>query len=564
MATRLRAPSRTASSVCGSRAADRSQKCSTPETIAVRVGQSFATQGRVRNGKVDRYPWAGKYTTSAQAEGAIEGTARQYEVASAYATAFAFSRFGLAASTESPSPNADATAFFDASSIERISVPERAEQRRRLSEAPCPPPAAAASPPPVVVALPPAASIPAGAALPPAAALSPASSPPAVAASPPPAVAASPPPAPPAVEPCEIGSPMYCSGNRVSNADFKKVDGSNPTTIEECAALFLANTPASCGTDLVMKASDGTCGCCPPSNDASNARALNGWTLFTASPCLPPPPPGPPAPIPPSPLPPAISPPPTPPPHPPRLPPAAPPRAAAQCVAWEPFNECGIDFVTMRLSATTTWLNVTELCIKGYWTGFNEGRKGFTGTAEPGEREGGQFSDGVEGWAGGAYNTGEFVNTDPPPYHNGGCCGVIHIGSSTPNSKTMDCINHAGIPYDCTNCKQVGRLVPDMIGIDTFAISSSNGRVTVRKTSGVSWGGNMFVHCDGDPGPCAEPPPVCEGQPKFWDPPGQAFPAGLKNPYECYGTWSNGTLCQARVQNNAGSTCGLRPAARKA
>ena len=122
MATRLRAPSPTASSVCGSRAADRSQKCSTPETIAVRVGQSFATQGRVRNGKVDRYPWAGKYTTSAQAEGAIEGTARQYEVASAYATAFAFSRFGLAGSTESPSPNADATAFFDASSIERIPV----------------------------------------------------------------------------------------------------------------------------------------------------------------------------------------------------------------------------------------------------------------------------------------------------------------------------------------------------------------------------------------------------------------------------------------------------------
>ena len=200
------------------------------------------------------------------AEGAIEGTASQYEVASPYATSFAFSRFGAAAIAGPP--HETVAAAVDASSTERVAVPELAEQRRRLSEAaPCPPPAPAPRPARVE--------------------------------------AASPPPAPAAVEPCEIGSPMYCSGSRVPNADFENADGSNPATIEECATLYLASTPNACGTHLVMKSSDGSCGCCPPSNDASSSRALSGWTLFTASPCLPPPPPGPPAPTPPSPLPPA-------------------------------------------------------------------------------------------------------------------------------------------------------------------------------------------------------------------------------------------------------------------
>ena len=42
---------------------------------------------------MDEYPPAGSITTSALAEGAIEGAASDYEVASAYSTGFAFSRF---------------------------------------------------------------------------------------------------------------------------------------------------------------------------------------------------------------------------------------------------------------------------------------------------------------------------------------------------------------------------------------------------------------------------------------------------------------------------------------
>ena len=42
---------------------------------------------------MDEYPPAGSITTSALAEGAIEGAASDYEVASAYSTDFAFSRF---------------------------------------------------------------------------------------------------------------------------------------------------------------------------------------------------------------------------------------------------------------------------------------------------------------------------------------------------------------------------------------------------------------------------------------------------------------------------------------
>ena len=56
------------------------------------IGQSFSSSGP-RNGKRDLYPAAGRFATSAMAEGAIEGTAAMYEVASRYATNFAFSRF---------------------------------------------------------------------------------------------------------------------------------------------------------------------------------------------------------------------------------------------------------------------------------------------------------------------------------------------------------------------------------------------------------------------------------------------------------------------------------------
>jgi hypothetical protein len=60
------------------------------------VGQSFDGDDKPRNGKVDVYPdrhIAGEFTTTAMAEGAIEGKASQYEMSSKYATVFAFSRF---------------------------------------------------------------------------------------------------------------------------------------------------------------------------------------------------------------------------------------------------------------------------------------------------------------------------------------------------------------------------------------------------------------------------------------------------------------------------------------
>ena len=108
------------------------------------LGQSFATPGLKRIGKKDIYPWKGFFTTSAQAEGAIEGAADDYEVASAHSTDFAFSRFdGSKVAAPSSTHTADA---IDASSIERVADAEF--QRRRLSEAPCPPPASQVPPPP--------------------------------------------------------------------------------------------------------------------------------------------------------------------------------------------------------------------------------------------------------------------------------------------------------------------------------------------------------------------------------------------------------------------------------
>jgi len=46
--------------------------------------------------QVDVYPEEGRFTTSAMAEGSIEGDAAMYEVASPYETRFAFSRFEAA------------------------------------------------------------------------------------------------------------------------------------------------------------------------------------------------------------------------------------------------------------------------------------------------------------------------------------------------------------------------------------------------------------------------------------------------------------------------------------
>ena len=60
------------------------------------IGQSFDGSGIPRFGRLDQYPdlnIPGEFTTSAMAEGAIEGVAADYEVAHKYATSFKFGRF---------------------------------------------------------------------------------------------------------------------------------------------------------------------------------------------------------------------------------------------------------------------------------------------------------------------------------------------------------------------------------------------------------------------------------------------------------------------------------------
>ena len=89
--------------------------------LVVGVGQSYATIGTVRNGKTDTYPPAGRITTSALAEGAIEGKASDYEMANSHATAFVFSRFDDAEGSLNKGASAD---VVDASATEsRLSAP---------------------------------------------------------------------------------------------------------------------------------------------------------------------------------------------------------------------------------------------------------------------------------------------------------------------------------------------------------------------------------------------------------------------------------------------------------
>ena len=56
------------------------------------LGQAFSSNSP-RFGAKDGYPAEGHFKTTAQAQGAIEGSAAMYEVASSHATRFAFSRF---------------------------------------------------------------------------------------------------------------------------------------------------------------------------------------------------------------------------------------------------------------------------------------------------------------------------------------------------------------------------------------------------------------------------------------------------------------------------------------
>ncbi|EOD06734.1 hypothetical protein EMIHUDRAFT_372180, partial [Emiliania huxleyi CCMP1516] len=72
-----------------------------------------------RQGKQDVYPESGRIATSAMAEGAIEGTAGMYEVASPFATAFAFSRFGGAELVRPAGGLSSLAAGAEATSTER-------------------------------------------------------------------------------------------------------------------------------------------------------------------------------------------------------------------------------------------------------------------------------------------------------------------------------------------------------------------------------------------------------------------------------------------------------------
>jgi len=97
------------------------------------VGQSFSTP-TPRFGKVDRYPASGHFVTTAMAEGAIDGVAADYEVASPFDTSFSFSRFN--AVVQEPLLDPGPLSLLEASAAETVGQ----EATRRLDEAPCPPP----------------------------------------------------------------------------------------------------------------------------------------------------------------------------------------------------------------------------------------------------------------------------------------------------------------------------------------------------------------------------------------------------------------------------------------
>ena len=100
------------------------------------VGQSL-NDAAPRYGRTDNYPSSGEFTTSAMAEGAIEGEAAQYEVSSPHATDYFFSRFDRSRLWVGPSAIAT-----EATAVEAVAGQEAREGTagRFLSEAPCPPP----------------------------------------------------------------------------------------------------------------------------------------------------------------------------------------------------------------------------------------------------------------------------------------------------------------------------------------------------------------------------------------------------------------------------------------
>ena len=111
------------------------------------IGQAFAS-AEPRHGRVDEYPASGTFTTSAMAEGAIDGNAAMYELAGPHATAFAFSRFEAA--EVSAVARGALAADADAASTDGAVESSHLSSRRRLSEssAPCSPPPSPSPPPP--------------------------------------------------------------------------------------------------------------------------------------------------------------------------------------------------------------------------------------------------------------------------------------------------------------------------------------------------------------------------------------------------------------------------------
>jgi len=57
------------------------------------IGQGWDGTGKPRKGKTDTYPKEGSITTSAMAEGAIEGVPTDYQISSPYETRYKYSRF---------------------------------------------------------------------------------------------------------------------------------------------------------------------------------------------------------------------------------------------------------------------------------------------------------------------------------------------------------------------------------------------------------------------------------------------------------------------------------------
>ena len=87
------------------------------------VGQSFSSL-EPRYGKIDLYPETGSFTTSAMAEGALEGTASctRSSGRTAYETDFYFSRFS-AAQLPAPLPSGPTMPDASASAVEYDALP---------------------------------------------------------------------------------------------------------------------------------------------------------------------------------------------------------------------------------------------------------------------------------------------------------------------------------------------------------------------------------------------------------------------------------------------------------